>query len=66
MAMLSVKRKPGESMDTLIYRFRKKVIDSGILMDYRDKTRHKKKSERRKERKYRIRHQIELEKKRSF
>lgn len=64
--MISVKKKKGESDDRLISRFRKKIIDSGVLLELRDRERHKKDSERRKERKYRIRHQIELEKRRGF
>lgn len=63
--MVVVKKQKGESDDRLIARFRKKVIDSGILMDYRDRERYKKKAERRKEQKYRIAHIRELEKKRA-
>lgn len=60
--MVSVKKQSGESDDKLIARFRKKVIDSGILLEYRENTRFKSKSERRKEKKYRIKHLISLEK----
>jgi ribosomal protein S21 len=64
--MLFVKKKKGETDDRLIARFRKKVIDSGLIPEVREKERHKKDSERRKEKKYRIRHQIEIEKKRGL
>lgn len=62
--MVYVKKLKGESDDKLIARFRKKVISSGVILEYKDRERYKKKSERRKEQKYRLRHLIELEKKR--
>ncbi|OGM26379.1 hypothetical protein A3D00_04445 [Candidatus Woesebacteria bacterium RIFCSPHIGHO2_02_FULL_38_9] len=64
--MVVVKKQRGESDDRLIARFRKKVISEGILLDYKDRERHKPDAEKRKERKYRIKYQIELEKKRNF
>jgi len=64
--MVLVKKQKGESDDKLISRFRKKVISSGVLLEYRDKERFKKDSEKRKEKKYRLKYQIELEKKRSL
>lgn len=64
--MISVKKQKGESDEKLISRFRKKVISSGVLLEYRDRERFKKDSERRKERKYRLKYQIELEKKRGY
>jgi ribosomal protein S21 len=64
--MVVVKKQKGESDDRLIARFRKKVLASGLLLDYRERERFKKDAERRKEKKYRIRHQIEIEKKRSY
>lgn len=62
--MLIVKKKKGESTDKLIARFRKKVIDSGLIPEVRERERYKKKSEERSEKKKRIKYQIELEKKR--
>jgi ribosomal protein S21 len=62
--MVVVKKKKGESDDKLISRFKKKVLNSGILQEVRDKQRYKSPSEKRKEKKARIKHQIELEKKR--
>jgi len=59
-----VTKKKGESDDRLISRFRKKVLSSGILVEFRERERHKKNSEKRKEQLYRVRHNIELEKKR--
>jgi ribosomal protein S21 len=61
-----VKRQKGESEDRLIARFKKKVLAEGILLDLRERERYKKPAERRKEQKYRIKHQIELEKKRNY
>ncbi len=63
--MVVVKKQKGESDDRLIARFRKKIIDSGVLIDYRDRERYKKKSQRRKEQMYRVAHLRELEKKRN-
>ena len=64
--MVVVKKKKGESDDRLITRFKKKVIDSGILQEARDRKRFKSDSEKRKEKKARIKHLIELEKKRKY
>lgn len=64
--MFVVKKKKGESDDRLIARFKKKVLDEGILLELRERERFKKPAERRKEQKYRIRHQIELEKRRNY
>ena len=63
--MVSVKKQKGESDDRLIARFRKKVLTSGVLLEYRERDRFKSKSERRKEKKYRIKHLISLEKQRA-
>lgn len=60
--MIMVKKQKGESDDKLINRFRKKIISSGVLLEYRDKERFKSASERRKEKKYRIQHMIDMEK----
>jgi len=64
--LVVVTRQKGESEDRLIARFKKKVLNEGILLDFRERERYKKPAERRKEKKYRIKHLIELEKKRSF
>ncbi len=64
--MVVVKKQKGESDDRLIARFRKKVIDSGLLIDYRERDRYKKKSQKRKEKKYRLEYMRELEKKRGY
>lgn len=64
--MFIVKKKKGESDDRLIARFKKRVLDEGILLELRDRERYKKPAERRKEQKYRIKHLIELEKKRAY
>lgn len=63
--MVVVTKQKGESDDRLIARFRKKIIDSGVLIDFKERERYKKKSQKRKEQKYRIAHMRELEKKRS-
>ncbi len=62
--MVFVKKKKGESEDRLIARFRKKVVNEGILFVIREKERYKKPSERRQEKIKRVKHQIKLEKKR--
>lgn len=64
--MVVVKKQRGESDDRLIARFRKKVMLEGILEDYRERIRYKSPSEKRKEKKYRIAYQRELEKKRGY
>ncbi|MGD0523407.1 MAG: 30S ribosomal protein S21 [Candidatus Microgenomates bacterium] len=64
--MFVVKKNKGESEDKLIARFKKKVLNEGLLLELRDRERYKKPAERRKEQKYRIKHMIELEKKRNF
>ena len=64
--MFVVKKQKGESDDRLISRFKKRVISEGILLEMRDRERYKKPAEKRKEQKYRIAHQIELEKKRNY
>ncbi len=64
--MVVVKKQKGESEDRLIARFRQRVLREGIIQETRDRDRYKKPSERRKEKKYYIKHQIELEKKRNY
>ncbi|MFC1625235.1 30S ribosomal protein S21 [Patescibacteria group bacterium] len=64
--MFVVKKKKGESEDKLIARFKKKTLDEGIILEVRDRERYKKPAEKRKEKKYRIAHMIELEKKRKY
>ncbi len=64
--MVVVVKKKGESEDRLIARFKKEVLDSGVLQEARDRQRYKTPSEKRKEQKSRIKHLIELEKKRNY
>jgi ribosomal protein S21 len=64
--MFLVKKQKGESDDRLINRFKKGILNDGLLLELRDRERYKKPAERRKEKKYRIKHQIELEKKRNY
>lgn len=63
--MVVVIKKKGETEDRLIARFKKMVLDAGIIQEVRDRARYKTPSEKKKERKARIKHQIELEKKRN-
>ncbi len=63
--MVVVKQQKGESTDRLISRFKKKVINTGLLRELRDKQRFTSKGEKKKDKKSRIKHQIELEKKRN-
>jgi small subunit ribosomal protein S21 len=64
--MVVVVKKKGETEDRLIARFKKKVVDSGILQEARDRQRYTPPSEKRKEQKNRIKFLIELEKKRNY
>ncbi len=63
--MVIVKKKQGESDDKLISRFRKRVLDEGIVIEARERKHHKKKSEEKKEKKYRLKHLDELARKRN-
>lgn len=63
--MVVVTKKKGETEDRLIARFKKKVLESGVLQEARDNQRFISDSEKRKERKKRVKFQIELEKKRN-
>lgn len=63
--MVVVTKKKGESEDRLIARFKKKVLESGVLQEARDNQRFVSDSEKRKEKKKRIKFQIELEKRRN-
>lgn len=49
--MLVVKAQPGEPADSLIRKFTKKVLNEGILLDFKKKEFYQKPSERRKEEK---------------
>jgi ribosomal protein S21 len=64
--MFVIKKKKGESEDRLIARFKKKVLNEGLLLELRDREHYKKPAERRKEQKYRIAHLRKLEKKRNY
>jgi ribosomal protein S21 len=64
--MVVVTKQQGESEDRLIARFKKQVLESGIIQEVRDRSRFKSQSEKRKEKKSRIKHSIELEKKRNY
>lgn len=63
--MVIVRKQKGESDDKLIARFKKQIINSGFLQELRDRERHVKESERRKDRKYRLKHLHELARKRN-
>ena len=62
--MVVIKKQKGESDDKLIARFRKTIIDEGILLTVRDRQRHKKRSQLNKEKKYRLRFENYLRAKR--
>lgn len=64
--MVVVTREPKESEDKLIARFRIKIKTSGIMQEYKERSRHRKKSELRNERNKRLRHVHELERKRNL
>lgn len=63
--MVTVSKKQGESDDKLIARFRKKVLDEGIVDEARERKHHTKDSEKRKEKKYRLKHLDFLARKRN-
>jgi len=63
--MVVVIKKSGETEDRLIARFKKMVLDAGIIQEVRDRARYKTPSEKRKEKKARIRHLIEIEKRKN-
>lgn len=62
--MVVVKKKKGETEDRLIARFRKKVLNEGILLEIREKERYEKPSQKRKKEKERLRHLDFLKRKR--
>jgi small subunit ribosomal protein S21 len=62
--MVTVKKKPGESEDKLISRFKQKVLRSGVLEEVRKRARFISKSEKRKEQKDRVKHSIKIKKER--
>lgn len=64
--MVVVKKQKGESEDKLIARFKKKVVDSGILEELRERARFKPNSEKRKEKQKRIQQLIAMEKRRNY
>lgn len=64
--MVVVVKQRGESEDRLIARFKKKVLEEGIIQEVRERSRYKPPSEKRKEQKNRIKFLIELEKKRNY
>lgn len=64
--MFIVTKKQGESDDSIIARFRKKTLMSGLLLELRDRERFKKPSQKRKEKKYKLNFARMLEKKRNY
>ncbi len=64
--MVVVKKQRGESEDKLIARFKKKVVDSGILEELRDRSRFKPNSEKKKEQKKRMQQLISQDRKRNY
>ena len=64
--MFIVKKKKGDSDDALLTRFRKKTISTGLLPELRERERFKKKSEKKKEKLYRLKFENKLAKKRNY
>lgn len=62
--MIKVQKQKGESDDSLISRFRKKIYNTGFLEEVKNKKRFVSKSEKRNEKKKRVKFMIELDKKR--
>lgn len=63
--MVVVVKQKGESEDRLIARFKKKVLDEGIVIEARERKEFKPKSQERKEKKYRLKFLNELARKRA-
>ena len=63
--MVFVKKQKGESEDRLIARFKKKILDEGIVIEARERKEFKPKSQERKEKKYRLKFLNELARKRA-
>lgn len=63
--MVVVTKKPGESDDRLIARFKKRVLDEDIIQEARDRSQYIPPSQKRKEKKYRQAFRRELERKRA-
>lgn len=63
--MVVVKKQKGESEDKLINRFKKIVLDEGIVIEARERKKYKPKSQIRKEKKYRLKFLDELARKRA-
>ncbi len=64
--MVVVKKQKGESEDKLIARFKKKVVDSQILEELRDRARFKSNAEKRKEQRKKVQQQIAQERRRNY
>jgi len=62
--LVHVTKQKGESDEKLINRFRKKVLISGLVPEFKEKDRYEKKSEKRKKKKYLQEFRKYLEKKR--
>ena len=62
--MVVIKKKPDESVDKLIARFKRETMD--IVKEARERKEHKTEAEKRKEKKAAKKHRIELEKKRNY
>ena len=64
--MVVVKKQKGESEDKLIARFKKKVVDSGILEELRERSRFKPNSEKKKEQRKKVQQAIAQERRRNY
>jgi len=64
--MVVVKKKKGESDDSLIRRFREQVLKSGVLQTARDRSRFTSKGDKKKERRKAKEQRIRIEKKRNY
>lgn len=56
--MVFVKAQPGDSSDSLIRKFTRKVLNEGILQDLKKREFYQKPAEVRKEKKYELRRRI--------
>lgn len=64
--MFIVKKKKGESDDSLLGRFRKKTVSTGIISEVKERAAYEKPSQKRKKKKYQHKFERKLAKQRSY
>ena len=64
--MTKVKIRHGESLEQALRRFNREVLKEGVLQEYKDRRRHKKKNEIKRQKAKELAHKIKLENKRRW